>query len=201
MISEIQNIESYKTILALLISVLVLLNARKARKTSEKSLRIAEKLKREAEIDNLKSQPAIDILKVIKVDDKYRVVLFLSNMRSTPFRINSVFVEKKSFKRWSLKNYIESRINPNFDWYYDAVEDYFWNPKGPLDNSEKYADEAGEYLIVKESEKVLVTIPDFREHSTYRFTVNTTHGVITLSGRLSTTGRTHFCNEFRQSFS
>lgn len=200
MILEINNIELYIAILALLISVFVFLNARKARKTAEKSLKIAERIKREAEIEYLSTIPAIDILEIINVGDKNRVVLLLANMRSTSFRINSLLVEKRTFKKRNLKHYIESKINPNFDWDYESIEGYFWNPKGSLDNSEKYVNEAGEFLIVKETEKILVTIPNFSEYSTYRFKVNTTHGVVTLSGSISKNGKVYFCNEFRQSF-
>ena len=129
---EIKNIELFIMMFALLVSTLLYPNARKARKEAEKSVRIAESLKQQAEIEYLNTLPAIDILDLVKVDDKHRVILFLANMRSTPFRINSLLVEKKLYKNRTFKNYIASKLDPNFDWNYTPIDDYFWNPKESL---------------------------------------------------------------------
>ncbi len=59
----------------------------------------------------------------------------------------------------------------------------------------------GIFLVVHDKEKILVTIPEFNQYMTYRFTINTNHGVVTQASSISKTGQTHFCNEFNQSFS
>ena len=130
----------------------------------------------------------------------HRVVLLLSNMRSIPFRINSLGLSKKSYKKRNIKNYIRSKVDLDFSWDYENIDNFYWNPKGDLDLTEKFVSEAGKFLIVKDQEKVLVSIPDFDEYATYKFKINTTHGVVTLADRMSTSGKVHFCKEFKQSF-
>jgi len=193
--------QSYLSAIAVIISVLVFINHLKTRRLVAESLKIARSTKYQLEIEYLKTIPSIDILEVIKVDGSDRVVLLISNMRSVPFRINSLTIHKKNYKKRNIGNYLHSKFDPNFEWDYELVDGYRWNPKGTLDDSEKYVKEAAEFLVVHDKEKILVTIPEFNQYMTYRFTINTNHGVVTQASSISKTGQTHFCNEFNQSFS
>ncbi|MGF1888104.1 hypothetical protein L4D13_18420 [Photobacterium profundum] len=197
---EFEDIKTYVAIAAFIISIFALFNGRNSRKLAEESLAISKQVKREAEIEYLKTIPAIDIIEVIKVDNTYRVVLLLSNMRTTPFRINCVGLSKKVYKKRNIKNYIRSRTDSDFNWNYEQINNFDWNPQGDLDTEEKYTKEAAKFLVVKDLERVLVSIPDFNQYSTYQFKVNTTHGVVTLADSISPNGKVHFCKEFRQSF-
>ncbi|GAD31908.1 hypothetical protein PLEI_3573 [Photobacterium leiognathi lrivu.4.1] len=200
MFIEFEDIKTYVAIAAFIISVFALLNGRKSRKIAEESLAVSKQIKREAEIEYLQTIPAIDVLEVIKVNDAYRAVLLLSNMRSTPFRINCVGLNKKVYKKRNIKNYIRSKTDSDFNWDYEKIDDFDWNPQGDLDTLEKYTNEAAKFLVVKDQEKVLITIPDFNQYATYQIKVNTTHGVVTLAGRISPDGKVYFCKEFKQSF-
>lgn len=194
-------IQLYLSVFAVIISVLVFINHLKTRKLVAESLKIARSTKHQLEIEYLKTIPSIDILEVIEVDGKERVVLLISNMRSVPFRINSLTIHKRNYKKRSIKNYIHSKFDLSFEWDYEPVVGYRWNPKGTLDDSEKYVKEAAEFLVVHDKEKILVTMPEFSQYITYRFTINTNHGTVTQTSSISKTGQTHFCNEFNQSFS
>lgn len=152
------------------------------------------------EIEALKSMPQLDLLGIVSVGELDRAKLLISNMRSTPFRINSVCLEKYAPKVRSLKNIFKSQFDEDFDWYYEKVDGYRWNPMGNLDYEEKYQSEAAEFLTVKEQEKILITIPDYSEYKTYRFSVKTSHGNVDISGSISKNGKVYFCNDFRQSF-
>lgn len=193
------DIDTCLSITSLFIASLALINTRKATLNSGKALSIAQRVKNQADYEYAQSYPAIDILKVIQVDGKHRVVLLLCNMRLNPFRINSINVCKRVRKKRSLENFINYLFDKNFDWNFERLDKINWNPKGNLDDSEKFVEEAGEFLVVEKKEKVLVTIPDFNEYSTYRFEVNTSHGIVTLSGSPSKNESTYFCKDFRQS--
>jgi len=197
---EFEDIKTYVAIAAFIMSIFALFNVKKSRKIAEESLLISKQIKRDAEIEYLKTTPAVDILKVIKVNNTHRVVLLLSNMRSIPFRINSIGLSKKSQKKRNIQNYIRSKIKSEFNWDYESTDNFDWNPQGDLDSTEKFVSEAAKFLIVKDQEKVLVSIPDFDQYATYQFKINTTHGVVTLADKMSPNGKVHFCKEFRQSF-
>lgn len=196
----IEEVRTYIAVGAFVVSLLALRNGWKSKKIAERSLQISESVKREAEIEYLKTIPSVDIIDVVEVCGKHRVVLLMSNMRATPFRINSVSVSKRINRPRSIKNLIYARVDPTFDWKYDPVEDIVWNPQGDLDTEEKYVREASEFLIVKEQERVLVTIPNFSTKDKYQFKLNTTHGVVTISDRIAHNGKVYFCQEFRQTF-
>ncbi|WP_058550945.1 hypothetical protein [Pseudoalteromonas sp. 10-33] len=198
---SIDDMELYLSVCALVISLAAYLNHRKTRKLAENTYQIALSTKHVTEIEYFKTMPSIEIVDVVSVDDLDRVILHLSNMRTTPFKINSVDVARFSPKKRSISNYIKAKLDSNFDWDFEKVIGYKWNPMGDLGYSEKYISEAVEFLTVKEQERILVTIPDFSEYRTYRFTVNTSHGNVSLSGTASKEGKVHFCNEFHQSFS
>jgi hypothetical protein len=199
MITETNDLEIYISATSIIISVLAFLYTRRSTKIAERAVLIAEKVKRQNDYEYAQTYPSIDILKVIEVDNKHRVILHLCNMRANPFRINKVSVHKRVNKKRSIRNYIESIVNKNFDWDYEDIDGYAWNPKGNLDDSEKFFEEAGEFIIVKHTEKILVTIPEYSEYATYRFTVDTTHGTVTLAASPTKHGNTYFCKEFRQS--
>jgi hypothetical protein len=197
---DLEFIQTSTSVLAVVISFWALWNGRKSRRISDRSLAIAENNKINAEVEYLKTTPAIDIIDVVNVEGTYRAVLLLSNMREAPFRINSLTLYRKAFKQRSISNFIRSKVDPDFDWDYEQVEGYAWNPKGDLDDREKFVNEAGQFLVVKEQEKILVTIPDFNQYATYRFKINTTHGVITIADSITPNGNVYFCKEFKQSF-
>lgn len=95
------NFEVIKWVVVLLsipISIFAYLNARKSRKISERALRVSERSERRINIDLINTVPALDLLDVIKVGAKYRVKILLTNLRSTPFRINCLKLYKKSEK-------------------------------------------------------------------------------------------------------
>jgi len=126
------------SIAPIVISILAYLNSRKSRIVAEKSLELSKSAKRIAEIEYLKTIPAIDVIGIVKISGKYRVKLLVSNMRATPFRINSLTVLKRRPKHRNIKNYFYSKIDPEFNWDYEKVEGIFWNPKGNLDDEEPY---------------------------------------------------------------
>lgn len=196
----VDNFEIYLSTFALLVSILAYANHRKTRKLAEKTYQIALSTKHVTEIEALKSMPQLDLLGIVSVGELNRAKLLISNMRSTPFRINSVCLEKYAPKVRSVKNIFKSKFDQDFDWYYEKVDGYRWNPMGNLDYEEKYQSEAAEFLTVKEQEKILITIPDYSEYKTYRFSVKTSHGNVDISGSISKNGKVHFCNDFRQSF-
>lgn len=188
------------SIAPIIISILAYLNSRKSRIVAEKSLELSKSAKSIAEIEYLQTIPAIEVIGIVKISGTYRVKLLVSNMRATPFRINSLTVLKRRPKRRNIKNYFYSKIDPKFNWDYEKVEGIFWNPKGDLDDEEHYVQEAGEYVVVKDKEFVLVSIPGFSEHETYSFQFHTTHGNTSITGHVSENNRTLFCTEFRQTF-
>lgn len=188
------------SLVPIVISILAYLNSRKSRIAAEESLKLSKSAKRIAEIEYLKTTPSLDVVGVVKASEKYRVKLLISNMRSSPFRINSLMVLKRKLKKRNLKNYLYSKYDPDFNWDYEKIEGVFWNPKGNLDNEEYYVSEAGEFSVVKDKEFILVTVPDFNEHEIYSFQFHTTHGNTDITGRISKNNRTLFCTEFRQSF-
>ena len=113
MLIEFEDIKTYVAIAAFIMSIFALFNVKKSRKIAEESLLISKQIKRDAEIEYLKTTPAVDILKVIKVNNTHRVVLLLSNMRSIPFRINSIGLSKKSQKKEIYKTTYAQKLNQN----------------------------------------------------------------------------------------
>lgn len=199
MITDLKGLEVYISVFSLAISVLAFFYTRRSAKISERALLVSEQTKRQNDYQYAQSYPAIEILKVIEVDGIHRVVLFLHNMRTNPFRINSVAVHRRVNKKRNIQNYAQSILHEDFDWHYEEINGYVWNPKGHFDDSEKFVEEAGEFVVVKDSEKILVSIPEYSEYSTYRFTIDTTHGVVTLIGSPTKHGNTYFCKKFKQS--
>lgn len=197
----INHVEIYISMVALMFSILAYVNHRKTRKLAEKTYDIAISTKHATEIESLKMMPQLDIIGLVSVDDVERVVILIANMRSTPFRINCVGVERYAPKPRTIKNLLRSKLESNFDWDYESIDSYRWNPKGNLDFGEKYQCEAAEFLTVKDQEKILITIPDFNEYRKYLFNIKTSHGNVSIADRISKNGKVHFCNDFRQSFS
>ncbi|HCH1219453.1 TPA: hypothetical protein NKP90_004661 [Vibrio parahaemolyticus] len=191
----------------IVISFLAYLNARKsksiAKKSSdiaEKSLKLAERNERKLRIEDLQALPSLDFVDVIDVGEKKRVKLRVTNMRSTPCKINCVEVFKSLRYGRNFVDFKEKCSADKLDDSYELVENVVWNPKGNLDDSEYFMREAGEFQIIHNSELILVSIPSFDERQAYLIRIFTSHGNICLEGRLSISGKVLFTTGFKQEF-
>lgn len=126
--------------------------------------------------------PSVEALGVVEAGGQTRARLIVFNQRETPYRVNCVKCYRFNPKSRSLSNWFRSKLGP-FDWDYSR-ENTFWNPKGPLDDEERYSQETLPFTLVNDKEILLVTLSNFSTSNQYRFEVLTSQGTAIWEGIL-----------------
>ncbi len=178
------------SIIATIVAFLSWLEARRMGKLTEIALR-------RQSYERTETLPSVEALGVIEANGKHRAKLLVFNQRETPFRINCVKCYRFAPKSRNLINWVRSKLG-EFDWDY-IYEKAYWNPKGTLDDTEHYAEDALQFTYVKETEIILVSLSDHKTnpYQQYKFEVITSQGTTSWEGSLPN-GKTSFPYEHRR---
>lgn len=152
---------------------------------------------KQSSLKELRSIPIIDPIDVVDTQSGPRVKLLVHNLRSDPFYIYSLTVYKPGKRSLTIRN-IFKYGRDSFKWNHVVVDHVFWNPKGDLDDEEHYFREAAQFLRVKDSEYLLVSIPEFKEHLEYHFEIKTNIGNRRSSGSISAKSNTLFSTNYSE---
>ncbi|WLT32320.1 hypothetical protein [Geothrix sp. PMB-07] len=156
-----------------------------------KLMKVAKYAQRFITKDYTVKQPIIETSGYVVVGDKYRVRLFLFNMRTDPIKIESLSVARTN-RRSSSEMDLESICIEHESFPYEPVTGILWNPKGDFsDDDEHTFNEDCRCLRFKDTCEILVTIPEFSKDIEYVFTIRTNIGGVSKISTVSNY-RTHF---------